>query len=68
LGVVSVFSPPLVLVVFGVLLLVLELEDELELLDDPQPATSTSAEQAIRTGRPLLIGRSFLARVLGPGQ
>jgi hypothetical protein len=64
LGVVSFFSPPLVLVVFAVLP-ALELEDdELELLDDPQPAASTSAEQAIRTGRPLLIGRSFL-RTLG---
>jgi hypothetical protein len=37
---------------------------ELELLEDPQPVASTSAEHAIRTGMPFLIGRSFLGRAL----
>jgi ornithine carbamoyltransferase len=60
LGVVSFFSPPLALVVFAVLP-TLELEDdELELLDEPQPAASTNVEQAIKTERLPLIGRSFL--------
>jgi ornithine carbamoyltransferase len=70
LGVVSLFRPADV-DVFGVLAAVelaelLELEElELLLLDDPQPATSTSAEQAIKTGKPLLIERSFLGASLG---
>ncbi len=53
------------LVVFAVLPAP-ELDDELELLDDPQPAVNTNAEQAIRTGRPLLIERSFLGESWGP--
>ena len=56
-GVVLAFSPPPAVVAVEVL-------DELEpveLLEDPQPAASTSVAQAISVDRPLLIGAGTLA-------
>jgi hypothetical protein len=60
LGVVAGFSPledDVLEVVVAVLVLLL---DSL----DPQPAANTSAEQAIRTGRPLLINDPPLGQPL----
>ena len=66
LGVPAAFSPPVAFPVavapdgpeFGVELVTELLE---ELFDDPQPAASSRAAQAISVDRPLLIGATTLA-------
>lgn len=62
-GVALTFRAPAAVVGVVVLELLVELLVELllELLDDPQPAASTSAEQANSVDRPLFIAACTLA-------